>query len=36
ENKSFVQLNTMISPLLILAFFGLVYTFLRRRKFTSK
>ncbi len=36
ENKSFVQLNTMISPLLILAFFGLVYTFLRRRKFASK
>jgi len=35
ENRSFIQLNTMISPLLILTLFGLIFTFVRRRKYGS-
>ncbi|MBL6875183.1 MAG: gliding motility-associated ABC transporter substrate-binding protein GldG [Chitinophagales bacterium] len=35
ENRNFIQLNTMISPILILTLFGLIFTFVRRRKYGS-
>lgn len=33
EKKAMIQVNALISPLLILSLFGLLYTFIRRRKF---
>lgn len=36
EKKSLVQAHTMITPLVILAIFGVVFTMLRRRKYASK
>lgn len=33
EKKGMIQVNALISPLLILSLFGLLYTFIRRRKF---
>ena len=33
EKKGIIQLNALVSPVLILSLFGLLYTFIRRRKF---